>query len=88
LTIPRDFDREHLCIGVCYLPEKPFTHMWWARWALEFMAEGFELHAPAVHYKREGDKIIRTNVRKGFTHIYILTDEYDDDGRRLGVWPD
>lgn len=81
-------DLGQVCVGNYYQDAPPFTHMYWANWALDLMAEGFKLCAPAVHYSREGDKIIRTNVRKGTTHIYVLVDEYDDKGQQLGVWPD
>jgi hypothetical protein len=83
-----DYDVGVLCVGECYQAGAPYTHMYWAKWALALMGEGFILAAPAVHYEREGDKIIRTNVRKDTQHIYVLTDEYDSKGRRLGVWPD
>lgn len=83
-----DYDVDQLCVGECYQPAPPFTHMYWARWALALMAEGFKLQAPAVLYERDGDKIVRTNVRNNRQHVYVLTDEYDSKGRRLGVWPD
>jgi hypothetical protein len=88
MTIDYDPDLEDLCIGECYQPTMPHTKVYWAKWALELMAEGFTLQAPAVHYSRSGDLIYRHNVRKDTHHIYELKDVYDDLGRRLGVWPD
>ena len=88
MTFQNDPDVGILCVGECYQDAPPFTHMYWAQWALALMNEGFTLAAPAVHYERDGDKIIRTNVRKNSTHIYVLVDEYDSKGRQLGVWPD
>lgn len=88
MDLQSDPDVELLCVGECYQENKPFTHMYWAKWALVLMAEGFTLRAPAVDYESQGDKIIRTNRWKNRQNIYILTDEYDSKGRRLGVWPD
>lgn len=81
-------DDEFLCVGTCYQDKHPFTHMYWAKWALALMGEGFTLQAPAVHYSQKGDMIHRTNVRKNRHHIFELKDEFDRHGRRLGVWPD
>jgi hypothetical protein len=78
----------YLCIGKCYQTARPFSHMYWAQWALSLMDEGFTLSAPQVDYQRDGDKIIRTNTKKNRQNIFLLVDEWDAKGRRLGVWPD
>ena len=88
MTNYAELDAAVLCVGECYQDAAPFTHMYWAEWALKLMAEGFRLEAPAVHYWRVGDRIYRRNVRKGTEHIFVLVDEYDYKGRQLGVWPD
>lgn len=88
MTIDVENAATYPCIGRCDEPAPPHTRIWFAPWFIMFTGEGFKVETPAVHYVRDGVKVTRTNVRKDTQHIYVLTDEYDELGCRLGVWPD
>jgi hypothetical protein len=44
--------------------------------------------APACTWHRDSRKVTRTWRENGRVHVWMLTDEYDEYGYRLGVWPD
>lgn len=72
-----------ISIGVRHGEEK---HRTW--FSPEFLEIGI-VHAPICTWKVEGIKVTMTDpdgIRP--TRIWMLTDEYDHQGHRLGVWPD
>lgn len=84
-------DYSQACVGSQVGEHK---HMvWFSRWFLD--QRYFD--APAVVWQRDGNIVTRTYKPEyerpsGLPNvppmIWVLTDQYDQHGRRLGVWPD
>jgi len=50
--------------------------------------EGFAIDTPAFRYDVDGVRVTKTRNDNGNVQVFVLTDEYDVEGRRLAVWPD
>lgn len=60
-------------------------HMvWFSRWFLDLC----HFDAPQVIWQRDERKITQTRKETGEQRIWMLTDDRDRHGFRLGVWPD
>lgn len=70
--------------SVGYLDPRGEHMVWFSRWFLDTRY----YDAPAVIWQRDERKITQTSKSTGEQHIWVLTDERDHHGSRLGVWPD
>ena len=86
---PNRFAR--LGVGFCDEPAPPFTRIWFTPEILAILGEGFTGAAAGFNYSMSGDVIKRVGVNDFAdrpTRIWRLTDEFNAEGLRLGVWPD
>lgn len=85
------------CFG--YGDEGYPAQLWFSPWFLsnclaEYDAQSDDpkykswIDLPKVTWEREGLKVIKTHKDTGKVTIWMLTDQYDSQGHRLGVWPD
>lgn len=71
-------------VSVGYEDNRGEHMVWFLRWFLDMCY----CDAPQVIWQRDGRKIIQTRKSTGAQRIWMLTDERDRHGSRLGVWPD
>jgi len=68
---------------VGHYKEKP-TRLWFSPtflWTCYSEGTGYT-------WQRDGNKVTMTSKKDGSTRVWILTDRYQRDGHRLGIWPD
>jgi hypothetical protein len=75
---------DYIC-DYCVAPVKDDIHRIW--FSQEFLSNRY-LDAPYCTWQRDGRKIVQVIRDTGRVRIWLLTDEYDCDGNRLGIWPD
>jgi hypothetical protein len=66
----------------------PLAKLWINPWFLLMAKEGFAIDTPAFRYDVDGVRVTKTRNDNGNVQVFVLTDEYDVEGRRLAVWPD
>ena len=88
-------DAHFPCVGWCDQSEPQYARLWFAPWFLVF--NPYRFGTQACIWERNGNVITKTyrpeyNRPSGKPNaprrVWELTDEYDKDGYRLGVWPD
>lgn len=78
---------EGFTIASCPSPTGQRNRMWFT--SVFLMTNPVKITTPTWIWTRDDDKITQNHrTDPGKYRVWILTDEYDHRGYRLGVWPD